>query len=506
VSGIRSLDPWLRRMRDDVAALEVPQGLAERFDPYRDDPERFVRDVLGVEPEPYQSEVLAACAADPRVAWRAAHGVGKTAVLSWTLLWWLLTRPFSRVLVLAPAFERQVGRYLLPEVKKWVRNAPDTLPVIVRANSVEVRGFEREWFAIGIQASDSSMVEGGHAESIAILADEAKGLDAEVVAALHGTQTDIGGDRLYVLASVPGGPSGPFYDTFRKGSRLWQLFHTSAEVSGLVSPRWIEEREEEWGRGSPLFLSRVLGDFPEEDEGTLFRLSDLEAAVGRELEPEDATTFRFGVDVARFGADKSALCVWHGGRCLGVQTHQGMDVMEVAAWVASEINQVQPARVAVDEIGIGAGVVDRLRQLGHGSSVEGVNVGARAARPELHLNLRAQLFWHLREALERGEVSLPDDPQLISELSSFRYSFSARGQIRLEEKAETAKRVGRSPDRADAVALGFTTGPAVHELRIWTPEDLADVPVGPEPLHVPAEGWFPPDSAPYIGTWNPEKL
>lgn len=453
---LRNLDRHARRLRERVAEMEVPRDLEDRFGPYRDDPVGFVEECLGAEPEPYQREILEASVEENRIAWRAAHGVGKTATLSWLLLWWLLSRPFSRVLVVAPAFERQVGRYLLPEVRRWLRRAPTSLPVEVRANSVEVKGYAREWFALGVQASDPSKVEGAHEESLAVLADEAKGLPAEVVAALHGTQTDVSGDRLYVLASVPGGPSGPFYDAHRSG--VWRSFHTAAEESSLVSDSWIEERREEWGAGSPFYEARVLGQFPEEDEGTLFRLSDLEAAIDRDLdrEEEDAPGLSFGVDPARHGADRSALAAWRGKELLGVETRQGMNTVEVASWIASEINRRGPERVVVDEIGIGAGVLDRLDQLGH--RVEGLNVGASADRPGLYANKRAEIFWRLRKALEEGEVSLPDSEPLLAELSAFRFDYTGKGKIELEAKAETKKRVGRSPDLADAVALGFEPG------------------------------------------------
>ena len=450
----RYVSDLLRKAGD----LEIPVEIEDRFAKYVDDPVAFVREVLGAEPEPDQTEILGACVTDPRIAWRAAHGVGKTALLAWVLLWWLLTRPFSRVLILAPAYERQIGRYLLPEVRKWVRRAPEPLPLVVRANSVEVRGHERDWFAVGVQASCADLIEGAHAESLAVLCDEAKAIDADVVAALHGAMTDVGGDRLYVLASVPGGPSGPFSDTFRKGGKLWRLFHTSAEDSNLVSPTWVQERAEEWGEGSPLYCARVLGNFPEEDEGVLFRLSDLEAAVERELEGVEDAGLSFGVDVARFGSDSSALAVWRGSELLSVECRRQLDTMAVGAWIASEINRHNPVRVAIDEIGIGSGVLDRLRQLGH--HVEGVNVGAGAHQSELFLNRRAELFWQLRSAIEKGEVKLPDDAALLAELSAFRFEYTARGQIKLEPKDETRKRVGRSPDRCDAAVLGFTrTGP-----------------------------------------------
>lgn len=450
----------LKNLRETAEELEAPQDLEDRFGPYREDPVGFVEEILGVEPEPYQAEVLSAAAQDSRITWRAAHGVGKTTVLSWTLVWWLLTRPFSRVLIVAPAYERQVGRYLLPEVRKWNRRAPESLPIEVRAQTVEVAGFGREWFATGVQASDPSKIEGAHAESVAVLADEAKGLPADVVAALHGTQTDQSGDRLYMLASVPGGPSGPFYDSCR--SDAWTSFHTAASDSSLVSDIWIDERREEWGEGSPLFTARVEGEFPEEDEGTLFPLSDLEAAAERTVEFTDGSPPpSFGVDPARHGDDRSALAIWRGPELMTLETRQGRNTVEVASWIASEINRREPASVSVDEIGIGAGVVDRLEQLGHRSVVNGVNVGASAERSDLYANIRAEVFWQLREALERGEVSLPDHDDLLAELSAFRFDYSSRGKIVLESKSETKRRVGRSPDLADAVALGFQA----HESR-----------------------------------------
>ncbi len=129
----RILRKLTRDLDQRVERLEPPEDLLARFGPYRDHPVRFVTEVLGAKLEPYQLEILESCVTDPRVAWRAAHGTGKTAVLAWVLLWWLLTRPFSRVLILAPAYERQIGRYLLPEVKKWVRRAPQALPVLVRS-------------------------------------------------------------------------------------------------------------------------------------------------------------------------------------------------------------------------------------------------------------------------------------------------------------------------------------------------------------------------------------
>jgi len=249
----------------------------------------------------------------------------------------------------------------------------------------------------------------------------------------------------------------------------------------------LAERAEEWGEGSPLFIARVRGDFPAEDEGVLLRLSDLEAAVKRELDTEDKDVV-FGVDPARFGADASALAVWRGNELLSVETQRQLDTMQVAAWIASAINRLKPKCVTVDEIGIGAGVLDRLRQLRHGI-VTGLNVGSRASRPDLYANKRAEVFWQSREALEKGDVKLPDHEQLLAELSALRFEYSQSGQIKLEAKENTRKRVGRSPDLADATVLGFAykaPGP-VMIARAFGPGD---------------PGWLSETDAPDDGRWQ----
>lgn len=465
--SLRNLDRYVRDMRDDLKDLQVVEDITEKYVQYRDDPVGFVHDVLKVETVwDYQQDILNDSCTHDRVAWRAGHGVGKSTLLSWIVSWWLLTRPFSRVIILAPAFKRQVGKYLLPEVRKWLRNAKNNgidLPLIVKAETVEVIGHNKDWFALAVQASDPGKVEGGHNESLCVLADEAKALSAEVIEALHGTQTDVGGDRLYFMVSVPGPTSGPFYDTFRKGSGLWKLHHTSCVNSKQVSEQWVEERKKEWGENSPVYQARVLGEFPEDEEGQLLRLSDLEAAQDRIIDkpdPEDPEAphweKRLGVDVARFGTDKSAVAVWNGPILERVERRQGMNTMEVAAWVASLANREKADAVYVDESGIGAGVVDRLDQMRLDCDLISFVASGTPHDTELYLNRRAEQYWTFREAVERGEIQLPlNDDQLIAELSAILYEYSARGKIKIEEKKETKKRVGHSPDLADAAVIGY---------------------------------------------------
>lgn len=449
-----------RALRRRVEARQAETG--GTFEPtmfvaYRDRPVEFVREKLGSDPEPYQVEILEACVSEPRVALRSGHGIGKTTTLAWVLLWWLVTRPFSRVLILAPAFERQVGRYVIPEVRKWARRAPEPLPLDIRRLSVEVKGYGSEWYAVGIAASDPDTVEGAHAESLCVIGDEAKGLSADVVAALHGTQTDVGGDRLYLLASTPGGPAGPFFDACR--AETWRTFHVSCLDSARVSRTWIQERAAEWGEESPLFKARVLGEFPEEAEGTLFPLSDIEAAVGRELDDANPDhRARAGLDCAEFGSDWSVLTRWRGKTLTDLAAYKdGLDPVQVGVWASSHLLRWGIQKVAVDVGGVGSGTEGKLRELGFQTTR--IHAGATARDPRLFARRNIEMAWRFREGLQKGEVSiaknLPHLDRLLAELSAYRYGYDASGRLVLL-KDEAKRMLGRSPDLADSAILGYS--------------------------------------------------
>ena len=138
--------------------------------------------------------------------------------------------------------------------------------------------------------------------------------------------------------------------------------------------------------------------------------------------------------------------------------------MQVTGWVSAAIRECNPAQVYVDEIGVGAGVVDRLRELGH--QVRGVNVAHRAHQDGLYANLRAEGYWALRERFESGRISIPDDNQLVGELAVMRYGYDSQGRILMESKKDARKRGLPSPDKADALMLAFLA--PTNRLRLWT--------------------------------------
>ena len=210
-----------------------------------------------------------------------------------------------------------------------------------------------------------------------------------------------------------------------------------------------------------------MGEFPEQSEDTLIPLSAIEGAAkvsGGAVEQDDAPQPTVvAVDVARFGSDRSVILVRRGGQVRPVRTFRGLDTMKLTGLVVDAIKEADPEDVVVDEVGIGAGVVDRLKELGY--RVDGINVGRSAHDPSRFANLRAEGYWNLRQLITTGEVFLPSDKELMGELAALKYSFNSVGQLLVESKDDMRKRGVRSPDKADALMLAFL--PYRRRVKLW---------------------------------------
>ena len=185
-------------------------------------------------------------------------------------------------------------------------------------------------------------------------------------------------------------------------------------------------------------MARVLGEFPDQAEDTFIKLSDIEAAVKDQARSTDEDRLDeseetvLAVDVARFGSDRSVILRRRGNRVEDIRTFQKLDTMQLAGWVVAAIKECRPGRMYIDEIGVGAGVVDRLREQGY--SVRGINVARRARHEGLLTNTRAKGYWRLRELFASGQIKIPRDGQLMGELAALRYSYDSQGRIYLESK------------------------------------------------------------------------
>lgn len=403
-----------------------------------------------------------------RLALRSLHGAGKTAMAAWVVLWGIAVFDDVKVVTTASAW-RQLTFYLWPEIRKWANQTNwAQLGLTVRRNhelldlSIKLPG--REAFAV---ASDNpALIEGAHASNLIYVLDEAKAIPADTWDAVEGAFST---GNCYVFAlSTPGAASGRFYSIHsrQRGYEDWHIRHISLEdaiSAGRVRSEWAEQRKSQWGENSPLYQNRVEGNFADSSEDSLIPLSWTEQAVERwhVCGGIGAGDQAYGVDPARFGDDKTTIAHVVGHVCQFIKAHTKEDTMQTAGRVAALADPTIP--VAIDTIGVGAGVYDRLREMGY--RVIGVNVAEATQRTdssgEIHFdNLRAALWWLLREMLDPTNpdaIAIPPDAEneLIGDLTAPTYTYTSRGRIRVESKDDIRKRLGRSTDYADALALAF---------------------------------------------------
>ena len=273
-----------------------------------------------------------------------------------------------------------------------------------------------------------------------------------------------------LACSTPGEPIGRFYDIHKRkpGFEDWHVRHvslTEAVAAGRVNESWAEQRARQWGATSAVYLNRVEGEFASSDEDSVIPLAWVEAACRRWDEQSDPGPFVcVGVDVARSGSDATVLAPRCGWRITELRRTSLEDTMQTTGHVAGVLAKTAGYAV-VDVIGLGAGVVDRLRELGY--DVIAFNAGERTDKLDSSgelgfVNKRSAAWWAMRELLDPTAgypVALPPDDLLIGDLTAPKWRVTSGGRIQVESKDDIRKRLGRSTDSADAVIQAF-----------WVPE------------------------------------
>jgi hypothetical protein len=441
-----------KKMNSNVAGR-----LIKRF---RKDPVFFCQKALGITPWEKQRQVLESVRDFPRVAVRSGHGTGKSFIAASTVLWFLYSFYPSKVITTAPTWN-QVRNILWNEIKKQHAFAALNLGGKVLEEKIKLGP---DAFAVGLSTDEPERFQGYHAENILVILDEAPGVRDEIWEAAATLLTSKGA-RMLVIGN-PTKASGAFYNCFSPSSS-WQKIHISCmdspnldgnskEYASLVTGDWIESKKLDWSEGSPLFKSRILGEFPDDGDGVLIPKGIFSSLP--EVPAGGEGLLRLGVDVARNGEDSTVLVVRDNVAIREIKEINGADTMEVCGATVNMIkrNSVRAENVFIDDTGIGAGVTDRLKELGY--NVNGVVLGSRADDTEHFFNLRAEIYWRLRESLMSGDFYIGNDKDLIAELSETCYDLGSTGAIKLEKKSKLKSRLRRSPDRADALALTFAKG------------------------------------------------
>jgi len=438
---------------------------------YYNHPYEFVVDVIGVTPSDQQKQVLDAFGrGDKHVTVRSGHGIGKTALESWVALWFMSTRPHARIPCTAPT-QNQLYDILWSELKKWINQIKDErIKNMFEWTQTHLRNKRNPetWFATARSSSKPENLQGFHADELLFIIDEASGVDEEIMEVIQGALTNEG--ALCLTCGNPTKISGFFYDSHHADRGNWTTFHFSSIDSPFVSDDYADRMKSKYGEDSNIYKVRVLGDFPTEEDDSIISLSWAEQAAINSFDEDPTQTIYIGVDVARYGDDKTYICVRQGNTALSLDKYAKQSTMETVGYVMLKINEFKARNkivVNVDDTGVGGGVTDRLIELTTVDqvTVNGINNGSKARNPERFVNLGTEMWWNMRENIRNW--SIPNNSDLIGELTTRKYRAKSTGKIELERKDEMKKRGLNSPDSADALALAFLDNIEGGSVIIW---------------------------------------
>jgi intein/homing endonuclease len=406
-----------------------------------------------------------------------------TAFDAWVIHWFALTRDGEdwKLPTTASAW-RQLTKFLWPEVHKWARSLRWDLigrsPYSGRTelHTLSLRLATGEAFAVA--SNNVATIEGAHADALLYLFDESKTIPAETFDAAEGAFSGAGEDtprEAFAIAnSTPGEPQGRFYDiqSRKPGYEDWHVRRVTKEEAigaGRISSEWAEQRKRQWGEDSAVYQNRVEGEFASSDEDGVIPLAWVEAANDRWRQWEDAgkpgsdVLTCVGVDVSDSGTDRTVQAPRYGDSIDTLRYTAKEETMETAGRVAGLLNRHPKAYAVVDGIGIGAGVVSRLREMFKRerihSFIASEHSDATDRTGELgFINMRAEVWWGMRERLDPTygpTVALPPDDVLTGDLTAPHWKVASNGKIQIESKEQIAKRLERSTDAGDAVVQAF---------------------------------------------------
>lgn len=496
--------------------MQIPtEKLIKKIKSYREDWNLYASEVLNTKLDDDQQEILEAISKNRRVSIRSGHARGKDYVTAIAAICFLTLYKPSKVIVTAPT-GRQVDGIMLAEIKKVYKNARVPIGGEVRARGIRMTE-DDTWYLIGFKAGDKSGESwtGFHSPNIMVCITEASGLDEETFNAIEGL---LQGNSHLVLAFNPikmtgeayGSTMSDQYKSFRLNcinapnvvnwkkvlnGEITKAEYKRRHISGQVDYLWIDEKirkpgwvteipalqdqyDFEWEgkfyRPEDLFRIKVLGEFPEEDEDSLITFQMLEGAYQRydeltnkDIEKNrDETSLDVGVDIAGMGRDFNVIAERSGLIVEDIKPFQKNNRkdtihMEVAGKIRnmSQRHRHRKPKFYIDTIGEGAGVYSRLKEqeMDNVFSAKATHAsGNLTDRTEniKFVNMRAYMFWKLREAVQDG-LAIKRNDYLTEELTKIKYEFDSKGRIKIEEKDKIKERIGRSPDFSDSLALTF---------------------------------------------------
>lgn len=418
-----------------------------------------------------QRKILASVVANRFTGVQSCHGIGKSYIAARTATWWIAGHPIGEAKVVTSAPSGDQLKIVWGEIGK--AHLRGGLPGTINKAPEWVIGEER--VAFGRKPPDRvnadiarTFFQGIHARYLLVILDEACGIPPWLWQAALSLVTNEGG-RVLAIGN-PDDPTTEFAKKCAPGSGYHVISVSAFDTpnftgeqvpeqlrESLVGPTYVKDAERDWGLDSPLYVSKVLGKFPETADDVLISPRLVREAHERDLSGQAIRADRrLGMDVARYGKDETCIYERRGGMIRLIDAWRNLDTTESARRAEQYLNDF--IDIQIDVVGLGAGVVDPLSHAGY--RVISFSGGEAATNPQRFVNRNSEAWWAFREGLEAGLIDLdPADEVLAAQLQSRRWKEDASGRrIEVERKEAMLKRGVKSPDRADAAVLAWYEG------------------------------------------------
>lgn len=391
------------------------------------------------------------------MAVKAGRGCGKTAVIAWIILWLMSTRKDFAGVVTANTGD-QLDSKTFRELALWWQRAINKHWFQWTATRFYQVDYKTTWGVDALKWSEHRADAFGglhnNGRGQAIIIDEGSGVADSIYDVSDATMTDP--DSFQFVFANPMQKRGRFYELFTRFAHRWLTMTVDIRRAKAANQAKIARDIADWGIDSDYVRVNVLGEFPKQDADTLIPLPLIEAARVRKVTEQNRYKPVWGLDVARFGDDRTALCIRRHRKVESVESWRGLDTMQTAGRVKAAYDEAaeddKPTEIIIDVIGVGGGVVDRL--LEQGLPVRGLNVSESPAIKAKFHRLRDEMYWRGREWFEGLDVECAD-PMVGAELGDVMYGFTSSGQIKVEAKDAIKERLGRSPDVGEALLLSL---------------------------------------------------
>jgi hypothetical protein len=411
-----------------------------------------------------------------RLAIASGRGIGKSALVSWLTIWMLSSRIGSTTIVSANS-EAQLRSVTWAEITKWLAMSLNSHWFEIAATRImpakwltelverDLKKGTRYWSVEGRLWSEENpdAYAGVHNfDGVMLIFDEASGIPDTIWSVSDGFFTENTPHRFHLAFSNPRRNTGYFYETFHSKRAFWQTRVIDARDVEGTDKNLYQRIIDEYGPDSYQASVEVYGNFPSEGDDQFIGSNLVDDAMKRTPARDATAPIVIGVDPARFGADATVIAIRQGRDILELRRHRGADTMEVAGHVIDAIEEFKPALVCIDEGGLGAGVVDRLKEQRY--KIRGVNFGNKAKNQTMWGNKRAEMWGAMRDWLKTGHI--PTDRFLKTDLISPRTKPDSKGTLFLESKKDMKARGLASPDAADAIAVTFAFPVASTDPRL----------------------------------------